>query len=264
MVLGRWCALAGGWVNTQRIEAEQIVGFDPAQTAVDQFTSQLTGVHIAPSNGDAVDEAEIVVLAVKPHLVLGVAREIQSHLTDRHLVISIAAGVSLAELTGSLQTDRVVRVMPNTPCLVGCGALAYATADGVTAEETRLVEHLLTAVGYVVAVAEQDLDGVTGLSGSGPAYIYLLIEALSDGGVRVGLTRDVATHLAAQTVLGAAQMVLQTGAHPAVLKQQVTSPGGTTIAALETLEQYGFRAACMAAVATATERSIELRQNSAG
>jgi len=253
-------ALAGGWVQTKRIEAAQIVGYDPAEPAARQFAEQLAGARVLESNGRIVDAADLVVLAVKPNRILSVAREIQPHLTDRHLVLSIAAGVTLAELTGALQTDRVVRVMPNTPCLVGCGALAYATAGGVTAEDTRTVERLLSAVGIVIAVSEPDLDGVTGLSGSGPAYIYLMIEALSDGGVRVGLTRDVATRLAAQTVLGAAQMVLRTGEHPAVLKQQVTSPGGTTIAGLEALERHGVRAACMAAVTASTDRSVELRR----
>jgi len=255
-------ALAGGWVNTGRIPAAQLVGFDPAEPAARQFVEQLAGTCVLESNGRAVDAAETIVLAVKPNRILGVAREIQPHVNDRHLVISIAAGVTLAELTGALRTDRVVRVMPNTPCLVGCGALAYATAAGVTAADVEMVERLLSAVGVVIAVSEPDIDGVTGLSGSGPAYIYLMIEALSDGGVRVGLARDVATRLAAQTVLGAAQMVLQTGTHPAVLKQLVTSPGGTTIAGLEALEQHGVRAACMAAVRASTDRSMELRKTS--
>jgi pyrroline-5-carboxylate reductase len=148
--------------------------------------------------------------------------------------------------------------MPNTPCLVGASASAYSPGDKATAEDIDVVDRLLNAVGRALRVPESLLDAVTGLSGSGPAFVYLIIEALSDGGVRVGLPRDVATVLAAQTVLGAAKMVLETGAHPGALKDMVASPGGTTIAGLHALERGGLRAALMDAVEAATRRATEL------
>ena len=199
-----------------------------------------------------------MVLAVKPQVLPAVARELRSVLTDRQLVMSVAAGVSLRQLADWLGSERVVRVMPNTPCLVGRGASAYALGEQATSEDARVVESMLAAVGFVCQVGERYLDAVTGLSGSGPAYIYLLIEALSDGGVLAGLTRDVATQLAAHTVRGAAEMVIGTAVHPAVLKDRVTSPGGTTIAGIQALEEHGLRAACMAAVEAATARARQL------
>ena len=185
--------------------------------------------------------------------------EIRPAVTAKHLIVSIAAGVSLQQLADGLGSDRrLVRVMPNTPCLVGASASGYAPAATATAEDINLVDRLLNAVGRAFRLPESLLDAVTGLSGSGPAFVYVMIEALSDGGVRVGLPRDVATALAAQTVFGAAKMVLETGSHPAMLKDMVTSPGGTTIAGLQALENGGVRAALIDAVEAATKRSVEL------
>jgi len=251
-------ALASGWVRGDCVVEDQLFGFDPDARAVRSFRQAVPDFHLCESNAQAVASADIVILAVKPNCIVDVAREIQSRIKQRQLVISIAAGVSLEQLTTALKTHRVVRVMPNTPCLIRQGALAYAQADAVTEEDLDVVDILLCAVGVPFNVSEHLLDAVTGLSGSGPAYVYLMIEALSDGGVRAGLGRDIATQLAAQTVLGAAQMVLETGTHPAVLKERVTSPGGTTIAGLEALERCGVRAGFMAAVAAATKRSLEL------
>jgi pyrroline-5-carboxylate reductase len=177
----------------------------------------------------------------------------------RHLVVSIAAGVTLEQLAAALgQSRRLVRVMPNTPCLVGASASGYAPGEAATPDDVALIDRLLNVVGIAFRLPEHLLDAVTGLSGSGPAFVYAIIEALSDGGVRVGLPRDVATALAAQTVLGSARMVLETKLHPAVLKDQVASPGGTTIAGLHALERGGLRAALMDAVTSATQRSQEL------
>lgn len=254
-------ALAGGWIKTGQLAPEQILGYDPATAATERFQASIPGMQCCASNGAAVDAAQIVILAVKPNYIRAVAREIQPHLTDNHLVVSIAAGVTLSALSAVLQTERVIRVMPNTPCLVGAGALAYSIAQNVSPADRSQVEALLGAVGIVYQVTEPLLDAVTGLSGSGPAYVYMMIEALSDAGVRVGLARPMATALATQTVYGAARMVAETGEHPAVLKERVTSPGGTTIAAVEALEQHGLRAACMAAVATATERAVQMRSS---
>ncbi len=185
--------------------------------------------------------------------------ELKPALTSNHLLVSIAAGISLAKLSAGLnQFSRIIRVMPNTPALVGAGASAFSRGATATAEDGQLVQGLLSTVGLALKVKEKLLDAVTGLSGSGPAYVYQFIEGLSDGGVRMGLPRDVATRLAAQTVLGAAQMVLTTGQHPGQLKDAVTSPGGTTIAGLHELELGGMRGILMNAVQSATERSKEL------
>ena len=176
-------------------------------------------------------------------------------------MISIAAGVPLAKLEALLSAGaRVIRVMPNTPALVGASASAFALGAAATREDAALTERLFSAVGIAYEVKERLLDAVTGLSGSGPAYVCLLIEALSDGGVAAGLPRDVATRLAAQTVLGSAKMVLETGQHPAVLKDMVTSPGGTTIEGLHELEKAGVRGAFMNAVRAAAEKSKQLGQ----
>src|SRR5262249_29120949 len=158
-------------------------------------------------------------------------------ITERHLVISIAAGITLRQLADGLGADRrIIRVMPNTPCLVGASAAGFSPGPAALPEDIALADRLLNAVGRAYRLSEPLLDAVTGLSGSGPAFVYVMIEALSDGGVRVGLPRDVATVLAAQTVLGSAKMVLETGLHPGALKDMVASPGGTTIAGLHALE----------------------------
>jgi len=180
-------------------------------------------------------------------------------LHERHLVISIAAGVTIQTLADELGSAvRLVRVMPNTPCLVGASATGYSPGLTATQADVELVGKLFSAVGKAYRVSEPLLDAVTGLSGSGPAYVYLMIEAMADGGVRCGLPRDVAQSLAAQTVLGAAKMVLETGQHPAALKDAVASPGGTTIAGLQVLERAAFRAAAIDAVEAATRRAQEL------
>ena len=199
-----------------------------------------------------------------PESVPTLATELRVHLGPDKLIVSIAAGLRIAALSGLFGNDlRLVRVMPNTPCLVGQGACGFCLSEQATDADAELVERLLTAVGIAFRVEERLLDAVTGLSGSGPAYVYMMIEALSDGGVRMGLPRNVATALAAQTVRGAAQMVLATGEHTGALKDKVASPGGTTIAGIQALEAAGLRAALMSAVEAATRRSIELATDSA-
>jgi pyrroline-5-carboxylate reductase len=198
---------------------------------------------------------------VKPDQVAAVLAEQRGNFTNAHLLISIAAGVTLAKMEAALLAGtRVIRVMPNTPALVGEAAAAFALGKSATAADGELVKKLLSAVGIAFQVKESLLDAVTGLSGSGPAYVYQFIEALSDGGVAAGLPRDIATKLAAQTVLGAAKMVLETGQHPGALKDQVTSPGGTTIEGLHELEKGKMRATVMSAVRAATEKSKKLGQ----
>lgn len=251
-------ALANGLIKAQFTTADRVIASDVVPAAVAQFAAQ-TGARQATSNTAVVAESDIVILAVKPQQMSGVLSEIASSLTERHLVISIAAGIKLEAIAGRLGSNRrLVRVMPNTPCLVGASASGFAIGGYATTEDAKLVQKLLSTVGVAVAVDEKLLDPVTGLSGSGPAYAYAMIEALSDGGVRVGLPRDVATKLAAQTLLGAAKMVLETGEHPGALKDAVTSPGGTTIAGLHALEQGGLRGILMNAVVAATARATEL------
>ncbi len=255
-------ALARGLVAAGFTTSDRIVACDVIADARKQFAEE-TAARAVESNAEVVAAAEIVILAVKPQQMSGVLAELKSKLTPQHLVISIAAGVPIKTLAAGLgEQTRIVRVMPNTPCLVGASASGFAIGGAATVQDKALVEQLLSAVGVAVAVDEKLLDAVTGLSGSGPAYVYQIIEALSDGGVRVGLPRDVATKLAAQTVLGAAKMVLETGQHPGVLKDAVTSPGGTTIAGLHALERGGLRATLINAVEAATNRSKELGQMS--
>jgi pyrroline-5-carboxylate reductase len=214
-------------------------------------------VRAAAGNLDLARRCAVIVLAVKPQLMGAVLAEIAPAAGRAKLVISIAAGVALATLEGALKA-RVVRTMPNTPALVGEGATAIAWGRGVTAADRKLVEKLFSAVGMTVEVPEGLMDAVTGLSGSGPAYVYTVIQALADGGVQAGLPRGIALQLAAQTVLGGAQMVLASGESPIALRDRVASPGGTTIRGIAELEQRGFSGALMAAVRAATERSREL------
>ena len=255
-------ALARGFASAGFASADAVVACDIAETARERFREE-TGARVVDSLAQVMAEAELIVLAVKPQQMTGVLSDMKSLVEARHLIVSIAAGIRLATFTAALGDDcRLVRVMPNTPCLVSASAAGFAIGGAATEEDGQLVERMLTTVGVAVAVEEKLLDAVTGLSGSGPAYVYQIIEALSDGGVRVGLPRDVATKLAAQTVLGAARMVLETGEHPGVLKDAVTSPGGTTIAGLHALERGGLRACLMNAVESATQRSLELGQSS--
>ncbi|MDX2035803.1 MAG: pyrroline-5-carboxylate reductase [Isosphaeraceae bacterium] len=251
-------ALARGMVASGVIEPHEISTSDPIAAARDALAKEL-GVRAEGSNAGVIASCGVVVIAVKPQSMAGLMTEIRPLLTPEHLVISIAAGSTIEALENGLGSDRrIVRVMPNTPALLGVGASGYCLGRAARPDDERLVRLCLDAVGIAHRVPEPLMDAVTGLSGSGPAFVYLMIEALSDGGVRVGLPRDVATALAAQTVLGAAKMVLETGLHPGVLKDQVTSPGGTTIAGLHALERGGLRAALMDAVQAATERAREL------
>lgn len=207
------------------------------------------------------ESAESIVLAVKPFQIESVIRHVQTlhpAVWRDRLVISIAAGVSLAQLTQWIGGNRIARVMPNTPALVGAGASAYCSAAGVTTADEEQLASILNSFGTSVAVPESLMDAVTGLSGSGPAYVFMFIEALADGGVLAGLPRGIAMKLAAQTVLGAAKMVAETGEHPGELKDAVASPGGTTIAAIRSLEHNAFRGAVMDAVVASANRSRQL------
>lgn len=248
-------ALARGWLAANLLDPTRLAASDPNPAVRALWTS---GATITANNLDVVARSEVLFLAVKPQMLPDLLAEIGPAVTAGHLVVSIAAGVTLATLHTALPAARLVRAMPNTPCLVGASATGFAVGDGATPADVALVETLFGAVGQVVRLSEGLLDAVTGLSGSGPAFVYVVIEALADGGVRMGLPRDVALTLAAQTVLGAATMVLQTHDHPGQLKDRVASPAGTTIAGLHALERAGVRGAFMDAVQAATHRASEL------
>jgi len=251
-------ALAKGFIQAGLVKAEQTIAADPAPAAAQQFAAEVAGARLVATNAAVVEQASVIFLAVKPQSMAAVYSELSDQITIGKLFVSIAAGVTLTKLSEGLKSRRVIRVMPNTPALIGEGASAYALGPGATAEDRKLVGELLAAVGKAFVVDEKLLDAVTGLSGSGPAFVYVMIEALSDGGVRMGLPREIASALAAQTVRGAAAMVIETGEHTSVLKDKVASPGGTTIAGLQALEDRGLRGALIAAVEAATRRSQEL------
>jgi pyrroline-5-carboxylate reductase len=251
-------ALAAGWAKAGLLDVGCSRASDPYPDARGKF-EKATGVKTLGTNLDVAATCDVLVLAVKPQVMPAVLGELKPALASRHVVISIAAGVTLKTLADGLgESVRLVRVMPNTPCLVGASATGYSPGPAATAADVELVGKLFGAVGKAFRLPEPLLDAVTGLSGSGPAFVYVFVEALTDGGVKCGLPRDVAQALAAQTVLGAAKMVLETGQHPGSLKDAVASPGGTTIAGLHALERSAFRAAAMDAVEAATKRSQEL------
>ncbi|MGO8760504.1 MAG: pyrroline-5-carboxylate reductase [Desulfobaccales bacterium] len=246
--------LAGGFVPR-----ENLVSYDPDPAR--QAQVEALGVEAALDNAEVM-HAPVVVLGVKPQVMPAVLAGIKEFARPWHLIISIAAGVPLAVLEAALPDSRVIRVMPNTPTLVGAGMAALAPGRSVTPDDLALALDLFKAVGQAVVVEEKVMDAVTGLSGSGPAFVAVFIEALADGGVKMGLSRPLALTLATQTVLGTARLCQEGKLHPAVLKDQVTSPGGTTIAGLHALESGGFRGAIIDAVTAAARRSEELGKKS--
>jgi pyrroline-5-carboxylate reductase len=253
-------ALAGGFVRAGLVPAGDIMASDPSPAACAAFAEKV-GAATTSFNPDAVRFANVLLLAVKPDQVPGVLAGIRDGFSDNHLLISIAAGLTLSSLESVLGAGaRVIRVMPNTPALVGASATAFAAGKSALPEDCTLAQRLFSSVGLSFQLKESLLDAVTGLSGSGPAYAYLFIEALSDGGVAAGLPREIATRLAAQTVLGSAKMILETGEHPGSLKDGVTSPGGTTIEGLHQLEIGKFRGTVISAVRAAAEKSRKLGQ----
>ena len=255
-------ALARGLIDAGLAAPGCLMASDVAPEARSAFSSACSECRTTQDNRELPAFASVLILAVKPGQVREVLAEISDLITPGHLLISIAAGVTLSRIADALPPgSRLIRVMPNTPALVGAGAVAYALGAAATAADAALAQNLFSSVGMACQVKETLLDAVTGLSGSGPAYGFLAIEALSDGGVAAGLPRDLATKLAAQTLLGAAKMVLETGMHPGALKDMVTSPGGTTIEGIHELEKGGARAAFMNAVRAAAERSRQLSKS---
>jgi pyrroline-5-carboxylate reductase len=251
-------ALAEGFCRAGLVAAEQITVYDPSDAARERLAARVPGVRFAATGPEAAAAAPIVFLAVKPQQAAVACREIAASLSSGSAVVSIVAGLPMAKLAALLGTNRIVRVMPNTPCLVGKGVSVVCRAADVSAETGRRVADLLGAVGHVHEVDEGLLDAVTGLSGSGPGFVALLVEALSDGGVKAGLPRPLAMALAVETFAGTAALLEQTGEHPAQIKDRVSSPGGTTIAGLAVLEQRGVRGAVIDAVVAAASRAREL------
>ncbi|KAI5682738.1 hypothetical protein M9H77_03966 [Catharanthus roseus] len=222
---------------------------------------QSFGVSVVDNNHQVVEDSDVIVLSVKPQIVKGVALELRPLLSEKHLLVSVVAGVKLKDLQEWTGHSRFVRVMPNTPAAVGQAASVITLGASATEMDGELVSRLFGAIGKVWKADEKLFDAITGLSGSGPAYIYLAIEALADGGVAAGLPRDLALGLASQTVLGAASMAIDVGKHPGQLKDDVTSPAGTTIAGIHELEKAGFRGILMNAVVAAAQRSKDLSKN---
>ena len=257
--------IGSGAMATSMMSGLLRAGVAPSQlTASDPFEASRKkvsdlGVATSESNETVVEQSDVVVVAVKPNVVVKALKGLEF---DQKLIVSIAAGVETKTIDIALQgRGRVVRTMPNTPCLVGEAAVGIARGPRAEDSDIEIAKALFT--GLCVQVPEKDLDAVTALSGSGPAYVFLFIDALADAGVQAGLTRPVALQLAAQTIKGSAAMHLATGTHPAVLKDMVTSPAGTTIAGVAALEQAGFRSAAMAAVHAAFLRSKQLADDAA-
>lgn len=256
-------SIMGGLINSGLYTPDRIIGSDRSGNSLPKLIK--LGIQHTNDNVKVIDCSDIIIISVKPYAIVPMLTDLVNRYGHDKLstksFISICAGTPLEVIEQCIPTAKsVIRVMPNTPCLVGQCAAAYAIGSKTTNEDKLICEYIFKAIGTISEVQEKLMDAVTGLSGSGPAYIFILIEALADGGVRGGLPRNIAMQLAIQTVKGAATMVQETGLHPAVLKDQVCSPGGTTIAAVEALEKNGFRAAAISAVVAATNRGKEMRE----
>jgi pyrroline-5-carboxylate reductase len=251
-------AIARGVIQAGLVKSDQVIASDVSDSLREAIAQQL-GIKVTSANHVVCEFADVIIVAVKPQILDSVVKEILQTLGDSKLLVSVAAGVPIPRIEANLLPGaRVVRVMPNICCVVGAAAAGYAAGKHASPGDLELVGAILNSFGIGIHVEEKYLDAVTGLSGSGPAYVFLFMEALADGGVEMGLSREVALKLALQTVYGAARMALESSKHLGALKDEVTSPGGTTIAGLYALEKNGFKAAVMDAVVSATKRSQEL------
>ena len=254
-------ALIGGLIKGREFDPSQLWVTRRNPWALDELADAFPGICTTKVNSEAVGNATTIILAIKPQNVHEVLVEIRSHVKKGTVVISVLAGITTERIEKGLgQELPVIRTMPNTPAIVDEGATAIAPGRFAKDEHLKLAQHIFEAVGKVEIVPEYLLDAVTGLSGSGPAYVYMFIEALTDAGVKQGIPRPIASRLATQTVYGASKLVRESGKHPAILKDEVTTPGGTAIAAVAELESHGLRTMLINAVATATTRSKELSQ----
>ena len=252
-------AIVGGLLRGDDLAADRITATRRTASALDELSAQMPGIRTTTDNVAAVGDATVVIVSVKPQNAAELLAEVAPHVVPGTLVLSTLAGVTTASLAAALGQDLpVVRAMPNTPALVDEGATAISPGTHADAHHVALARAVFEAVGIVEEVPESLMDAVTGLSGSGPAYVFMVIEALTDAGVKQGLPRSVARRLSMQTVLGAARLAVESGEHPAILRDQVTTPGGTTITAVAELEKQGLRSMFIDTVASATERSREL------
>ncbi|MGI5832701.1 MAG: pyrroline-5-carboxylate reductase [Thermoguttaceae bacterium] len=255
-------ALAGGFIRAGKLAPGFLFACDPSREAAERFLKTVGTGAVSPSIAHLLSRSEVVFLCVKPQHMDSVIAELQQIDKDSlasKLFVTIAAGLPIDYYQKSLgEKIRIIRVMPNTPCLVGEAASGFSRGEATTEADAAFVKSLLDTVGIAFELPERLLDAVTGLSGSGPAFVFMIVEALADGGVKMGLPRAVAITLAAQTLRGSAEMVLKTGEHPGALKDKVTSPAGTTIAGVAELEDRGLRGALIAAVEAAARRSAEL------
>lgn len=251
-------ALIGGILRGKLTSPKMITASRRNDAALSEL-KKTWGINTATDNKKAAADADVVILAVKPQVSSAVMAELASVIKPAQLVISLMAGITTKTIGQKLgQPCPVVRAMPNTPCLVDAGATTITAGAHAGEKDLALAERIFSAVGKVVVLPETAMDAVTGLSGTGPVYIFMVIEAMIDGGVKMGIPRDVATKLATQTVLGAAKLVIETGKHPAILKDEVTTPGGTAINAIHMLETKGLRSVLIDAIVTASQRSQEL------
>ncbi|HEY3355345.1 MAG TPA: pyrroline-5-carboxylate reductase [Polyangia bacterium] len=250
-------AMVKGLLAAAAVTKDQIVAAEPRADRRQELAVRF-GVEVIKDNKEVARRADILVLSVKPQILEKVLGEIAGTLHPDALVISICAGVPTAYIEAKLRDRRLVRAMPNVPALVGAGATVICAGEHATDEDLAAAQRIFDSVGTTTILDESLLDAATGLSGSGPAYVFLIIEALSDAGVKVGLSRYNAQALAAQTLLGSAKLLMETGEHPGRLKDMVTSPGGTAISGLHTLEAGGLRTTLINAVEAATRRSAEL------
>ena len=251
-------ALIGGMLRAKLTSPKNITASRRGEDALAEMRRQW-GIHAVADNKKAVSGADIIILAVKPQMSKSVLAELAHKIDKSQLIISVMAGITTDAIGRKLRKPcPVVRAMPNTPCLVDAGATAIAAGVHAREKDLQLAEKIFSSVGKVVTLGESALDAVTGLSGSGPVYIFMVIEAMIDGGVKMGIPRPIAAQLAAQTVFGAAKLVIETGKHPAILKDEVTTPGGTAINAIHMLEAKGLRSVLIDAIVTATQRSQEL------
>ncbi|MCK5737997.1 pyrroline-5-carboxylate reductase [bacterium] len=251
-------SLIAGLLAAHHSVPENVLVSDINQKHLEKFREKY-GIKITTNNAETVQNADILLLAVKPQIIKTVLDGIKQLLNPETLIVSVVAGITTRHINTWIGQDNpVVRAMPNIAARVREAATAICRGQYANDEHTRLATKIFESVGIVQEVNEKQMDAITGLSGSGPAYIYMIIEALTDGGVKMGLHREVAIAMAIQTLLGSAKLVKETGEHPAVLRDQVTTPGGTTIAAIHDLESHGLRSMLISAVITATERSKEL------
>jgi len=254
-------ALIGGMIRGDLLAPEQLIATRRTEAALETLADAYPGLRTSTDNAAAANEASILLLTIKPQSRAEVITQIRDKVSEDVLVISVLAGVTTETLQYNFGHELpVVRAMPNTPALVDEGATALASGTFASKDHLAMAQQIFEAVGEAEVVPEYLMDAVTGLSGSGPAYVYMFIEALTDAGVKQGLPREAAARLATQTVYGAAKLVRETGKHPAILRDEVTTPGGTAIAAVSELESHGLRTMMINAVATATERSKQLNK----